>query len=377
VLARIAVFEARYQLRSPLFAVAFALFFLLTFGSVTIDQIQIGGRGNVNVNSPFALLQTLAIMNVFAVFVVTAFVANVVIRDDETGFAPIIRATPIRKMDYLAGRFGGAMAVALLVVASVPLAVLVGSWMPWLDSEKVGPFVAGHYLYALVWYALPTLLVTGAAFFALATVTRSMMWTYVGAIGFLVLFITSRILLRDPAHDTLSALSDPFGIVALLKTTRYWTAAERNTQLPPISGLILYNRLIWLGVAAGLFALACALFRFEDRGRPAQATGSRTESDATPAPADKALPAPRQTGRAGLQQLVALTRFDMRFVFKSPAFFVLLGIGVVNSLGSLIGTVEFRSTEFFPVTRALVVALRGSFTLFPVIIAVYYAGELV
>jgi hypothetical protein len=67
------------------------VFFLLSFGSVTIDEIRIGGRGNVNVNSPFAILQTLAIMSVFAIFIVTAFVANVVIRDDETGFAPIMR----------------------------------------------------------------------------------------------------------------------------------------------------------------------------------------------------------------------------------------------------------------------------------------------
>src|SRR5207244_8668077 len=98
--------------------------------------------------------------------IVTAFVANVVIRDDETGFAPIIRATRITKFDYLIGRFTGAMAVAFLVLASVPLGMLIGSWMPWIDSDKVGLFVGSHYLYALFVYALPTLLVTGAGFFA-------------------------------------------------------------------------------------------------------------------------------------------------------------------------------------------------------------------
>ena len=42
---------------------------------------------------------------------------------------------------------------------------------------------------------------------ALATATRSLMWTYVGAVAFLTLFLTSRFLLRDPAFDTFSALS--------------------------------------------------------------------------------------------------------------------------------------------------------------------------
>ena len=118
MLTHIAAFEARYQLRSPLFAVAFALFFLLTFGAVTMDEIQIGAKGNVNVNSPYAILQTVALLNVFAIFVITAFVANVVIRDDETGFAPIIRATRVGKFDYLVGRFAGAFGIAFLVSCS-------------------------------------------------------------------------------------------------------------------------------------------------------------------------------------------------------------------------------------------------------------------
>ena len=98
----IARFEARYQLRSPLFVVAFALFFLFAFGSVASENIRIGAGGNVHANAPYAIAQTIAILNLFGLFVVTAFVANVVIRDDETGFAPLVRSTRIGKFDYLA-----------------------------------------------------------------------------------------------------------------------------------------------------------------------------------------------------------------------------------------------------------------------------------
>ena len=82
MLRHIIAFEWRYQVKSPVFWVGCALFFLFTFGSVTIDQIQIGGRGNVYVNAPLTMLQTLAIMSLFAIFVIVAIVANVVIRDD-------------------------------------------------------------------------------------------------------------------------------------------------------------------------------------------------------------------------------------------------------------------------------------------------------
>lgn len=371
MLFKIAAFELRYQLRSPLFLVGFAIFFLLTFGSVTIDQIQIGARGNVNINSPYALLQTTGIMAVFAVFIVTAFVANVVIRDAETGFAPILYATRLRKSAYLPGRFIGAMIAATLLLASVPLAFIIGSAMPWLDHEKVGPFVLAHYLYALFLFGLPALLVTGAGFFSLATATRSMMWSHVGAVGFLTLYFTSMLLLKDPAYDHIVALLDPFGLSALDLVSKYWTAAERNTMLPAMDGVMLQNRLIWLAVAAFLFVLAYALFSFETKGGK-----HRKEEALDPAPAAPAATI-RSPGDHGWPAFVALTRFDVKGVFKSPAFFVLLAIGVLNSWASFAAVVTDRDIDYFPVTRAMVDALQGAFTFIPLIIAIYYSGELV
>ncbi|HEY6619643.1 MAG TPA: hypothetical protein VIY68_08875 [Steroidobacteraceae bacterium] len=51
----IARFELRYQLHNPVFWVATILFFLLTFGSVTIASAQFAGGGNVHLNSPVAI----------------------------------------------------------------------------------------------------------------------------------------------------------------------------------------------------------------------------------------------------------------------------------------------------------------------------------
>ena len=374
--AHIARFEWRYQIKSPVFWVGALLFFLLAFGATTVDTIQIGNRGNVNTNSPFAIMQTLGIMSVFAVFVVVAMVAGPVLRDDETGFAPILRSTRLGKGAYLGGRFTGAVAAALLVLAAVPLAIAVGSVMPWLDPEKIGPFVPAHYLYALFVFGLPTLLVTGAAFFALATATRSMMWTYVCAVALLVGFSVSRVMLRDLQNYTLSALTDPFGLSALAYITKYWTASDRNTMLPPLSGLLLANRVLWLGIAAVLFGLAWRTFRFETR-ISGKARKDPAEAPATLAQTPAAAPRAAAGASMGFAQLVALARFDMGFVFRSPAFFVLLFIGVINAGFSLWFTNDWYGTIAYPVTRLMVRALQDAFSFMPMIIAIYYAGELV
>jgi ABC-type transport system involved in multi-copper enzyme maturation permease subunit len=376
----IAAFELRYQLKSAVFWVGCTIFFLLTFGSVTSDQIQIGSRGSVHVNAPLAILQTLAIVTLFAVFVIVALVANVVIRDDATGFAPIVRTTSVSKRDYLLGRYVGALLVSFLVFASTPLGIFVGSLMPWLDPEKVGAFQLSHYLYALFVFALPTLLVVSAVFFSLATATRSMMATYVGAVAMVVLYLVLSGLFSDHEYDRYIAILDPFALSTLRVVTKYWTSAESNQNLPALSGLMLGNRILWTTIGVGLFALAYRSFRFES-------TGSGNASAKKPIASDPevtakrlvsaALPAPKHDRATRLRQAWSLARFDMTFVFKSPAFFVLLGIGVLNAMGSLWNAGTIYGGDVFPVTRLMIDALNGAFSLIPLMVAIYYAGELV
>jgi hypothetical protein len=89
---------------------------------------------------------------------------------------------------------------------------------------------------------VPTLFVTGAGFFALATATRSMLATYVGVIVFLVLYLVASGYFDRPEFAVAAALADPFGIAAVDLVTKYWTASERNTRLPTFLGDVLRNR---------------------------------------------------------------------------------------------------------------------------------------
>lgn len=375
--ARIAAFEFRYQLGQPLFWITFAVFFLLTFGSVTVDQIQIGSGGNTNVNAPFAIIQTLLIMSIFAMFVTTAFVANVVIRDDETGFGGIVRSTRVNKADYLLGRFLGAFAVAAIVFCSVPLALMVGSVMPWLDPETLGPFNFNHYAYSTVVFGLPNLFLCAALFFSVATLTRSMMATYVAVAGFLVAYLTAVTLFAKPEYRGVLGIVEPFGFSAFATETRYWTPAQRNSELPTLANAILYNRLLMVAIGAAFLAAAYAAFSFEGKsGARAEKKRKLAQSSEGPSGARRA-PRVAPDPKAGFGQLVLRTRFEATEVARNPAFIVLLLIGVFNALGSLMGADELFGTPVRAVSRVMIDTVRGAFTLFPLLIAIYYAGELV
>jgi len=377
----IAAFELRYQLRNPVFWVVAILFFLLTFGATTIEQIQIGSGGNVHVNSPAAIARINLILSVFFMFVTTAFAANVIVRDDESGFGPIVKSTQVSKFDYLLGRFVGATFAAGAAFAVVPLAIFTGSLMPWLDPETLGPNRLNDYLFAYFALALPNVLLTAAIFFAVATMTRSMMYSYVSVVAFLVLYLVLSATLRSkPELRDLAGLVEPFGNAAFGNVTRYWTSAESNSQLPAFAGGLLYNRLIWFGVALGALALAYWRFSFAEKGLSPRAVRRQAKAAAKLAvrkPEIVAiLPPARPAAAAGIR-LFARARFEMAQVFKSPAFFVLLLIGLFNAGGSLFFANEIYGTPARPLTFALIDTLRGSFGIIPIIIAIYYAGELV
>ena len=399
----IAGFELRYQLKNPVFWVAGLLFFLMTFGSVASDTIQLGSTANVHANSPGAITTTCLIFCIFFMFVSTAFVANVVVRDDDTGFGPILRATQLRKLDYLYGRFLGAFVAVALCFLFIPLAIIVGSVMPWVDPEKFGPLRLDAYLYVYAALVLPTLFLVSAGFFALATATRSMMATYVGVVAFMVVYLVAVALAAKPQFRTAMAYAEPFGLAAFGNATRYWTATERNTLLVPLAGALLWNRLIWTGVGVAALALAYALFRFEaPAGKVKRREAERRDALSSVIPDGAADPGPRADGAAAavgpgsppgygrgdrrsgspspvLAQLLARTRLDMGQVFRSPAFFVLLALGVFNSGAGLWFTVTdgVYGDNVYPVTRLMIQVLRGSFTFIPLVVSIYYAGELV
>ena len=373
---KVASFEFGYQLKNPVLWIAFVVFFLLTFGSVTVDFIQIGSTGNVHVNSPFAIINTMAIMAIFGQFAVVAFVANIVIRDDETGFAPMIRATQINKFDYLFGRFLGAFLASLIIMLAIPLAMIIGSFMPWLDPEELGPTVLWHYAYAFGVAAFPTLLLCASMFFALATVTRSMMATYLGVIAFFILYVVLSSLFSRPEYEQAVALLEPYGLGALFDSTRYWTASDRNTMVPPLTGLYLGNRAIWGGVAIASLALAYFLFSFSARGSKKRFKEEKQEA----APEHVlSIGSSKQYFGAGASwtQLITRARFEFGYLFRSPAFIVLMALGLLNAGGALWFSTEQNGVITYPVTRLFAQLLSGTFTLGPILIAIYYGGELV
>lgn len=382
-------FDLRYQVRSPLLWIGAGVFGLLAFGATASDAVQVGGAiGNVHRNAPVVIVQFMLVFSILGMLVLAASIAGALLRDFELGTAEMIFATPMRKAHYLFGRFSAAIVAALPLFGMIALGMLVGTRMPWLDPARIGPLSPWPYLWAIGVIVLPNLVLTGALLSLLAATSRSMLAVYIGLLGFITLWVIAGTLTRDIQNEWAASLLDPFGARAVSRTVRYWSAAEQNTLLPPLSGFLLWNRAVWTGVGLALLGAAYALFKPQRTG-----TGRglfrrrRTAAAPSPGPADVApRPAgsfarPRAEQRFGaapsLARFVQQVRFDTLGVLRGVPFLVMLAFGVLNLVGGAFGISQLYGTKVYPVTYLMLDAMDGSYNFLLVLVVTFYAGELV
>lgn len=383
--ARLAAFEIRYQLRNPVFWVAVAIFFLIGFGLSASDNVSFGAPGAVHENSPYTVTLAMGVLTTLYLFVITAFVANAVVRDDVTGFGPMIRATPVGRTSFLAGRFVGGLVIAMLGFLAVPLGIAIGAAMPWVDPETIGPSGLMTYAWPFLVIAIPNLILCSALLFSLATVTRSMLASYIGALVLVLCYLTvSVIVSADPSYQDAVARFEPLGVGAIGEVSRYWTADEMNSRAIPLEGNLLFNRIYVLGLSALLLGFAWARFSMTERA-PSRWRQRRLARQA--AKAAKAASAPPRVLSAPVQRSFglahALASFRMRlraevmFVVRSPGLIVLLLIGLGLTAVNLAFSQTLYGTPSYPLTADVITTVLGNMFIFSLIVAVFYGGELV
>ncbi|MCU6498163.1 ABC transporter permease subunit [Rugamonas sp. A1-17] len=374
-------FDLRYQLRQPLLWVTGLILGLMAFGAATSDAVQVGGAiGNVHRNAPVVVAQMLGSFTVVATFIVTVFIAGAVLRDSEVGISDMLFATPMRKYQYLAGRFLAGLAACVCIFVLIAAGMLIGSVMPWVDTARVGPQPLFAYLWGFGFFVIPNLVFVGALLMLLASTTRSMMLVYVGVLGFFVLWIVAGVFTRDINNEWTAVLLDPFGVRAFGRATRYFSTADSNAGLPPFSGFLLANRALWLGVALVFFGATLALFKPQRAG-----TGRRLFGKAKPAAPVAAAPSnvalPRTVAHfdasTGWRQCWHILRFDAMGVFKSVPFLVMLLFGVLNFVGAASQAGANFGTTVYPVTGLMLRTLASTFNFMLIIVLTFYAGELI
>jgi ABC-2 type transport system permease protein len=388
--AAIVRWEVMYYLRRIstyvyfLVFVAIAGLFMLVMTGAFGDVGVMSTGGKVRANAPLILAQLLPLMSLLGMSITAALAGNALYRDYDAGIDPLIYTAPLSRPAFLGGRFVGSVIVNALVLTGIAVGAFVATQLPWAQKELLGPTEFSAYAWPYVTHIYPNLLLTAAIFFSLVALTRQMLPNYIGGVVLLVGYLLSRSLTANLENKTLAAFIDPFGMRAAQITSEYWTIAEKNDRLLPLGGLLLGNRLAWLGVAAVVFAIGYFRFRFSHALPERKGTLSVAPTPSAPIVLDAPvrlsdLPqVARDYGARArrIQFLSIATRAFWRIV-RNRYFAAIVVSGLVFLIFGAQAEGQHYGTRTWPVTYQMVEVLEGTFGIFQVVIIALYAGELV
>ena len=370
-------FEVEYRLRRAstwgFFLLLMAVPFLLTHA--------IDGSGSY-LNAPKSVAIASLISGMVGLLVTAALFGDAATRDVQTMMHPLLYTTPLRKREYLGGRFLGALVVNAVLLLGIPIGLLLGSLMPYMAEDKFGPFIPGGYVQAYVVFLLPNLLLTGSVLFTAAALSRRVLPAYLAAIALFFGYMFSQDVRSDLENGMLAALADPFGIGVVENLTRYWTQVELQTHLIGFPDVLLWNRLAWFAAALAILGILAWRFRF------AHGDGKRRRrAAAAPAPiphrSSQALVVPVATREFGLRararQTLAVARLALADIAHSRAFLAVLvaAVVLVFAVGWNVGP-EVFGTAIWPLTHLIAsLVLSGPVSVILAVLIALFAGELV
>jgi len=390
-------FELRFRIKSISTYVYFLVWTAFAFFCIASENFGpvANSNGKVLLNGPFANSFNDTFSCLFGLIIIAAIFGTSILRDFQRDTYQMIFTKPISKFAYLGGRWAGSFVTTVGVFSGLMLGTYIGTFAPWADHTRIGPNQLGWYLQPFFSIVVIQIFFIGSLFFAIAAISRKLIIVYLQGVTLFMLYIIGITVFsatRSLEHFW-SGILDPVGVRLLDAITRYWSVVEKNSQLLPWDfsgyspGIFLYNRLLWSGI--GILALAgvWALFPMSVEALTARSQGKRAAKAREQEEASRPtrswvsvrLPQVRQIFGPGttLLQYLTLTRLRIRTITREIPFWAIVGLLIAFAVNNGHFAGRLGGINVWPVTYLMLQAVEGSGTLFFVIVAALYAGELI
>lgn len=380
------LFEIKRWFKQPVFYVYVLVFGLIAYFAAisalgAFDTLAGTTSDPIYYNSPINIARFVNSLSTLLYFLLPTIVGASIYRDYLYKVHTVLYSYPLRKLDYLAGKFMASLLVVSLICLVCLIAFYAASLYPTVNPTRVGLHYFKAYLHAFFIVVLPNFLLFGSIIFALVTFTRNV---YIGFVFVLILFLLQTVLetaLQNIDNRTWVALLDPFGYEPIEYYTRYWSVAQQNTEFLPLSGVLLYNRLIWTTVAFLILVVVYRFFRFSQLGP----VFGRRKPAVDPTAADVGMwflvTRPLVSYSFGfwsqLKRSWRLSHADYRYLIANWTFIILIIIAFLFSLLVISMSDQLFGTTTYPVTWQTVLATSAIYGFFIQIIILLFAGMLV
>jgi ABC-type transport system involved in multi-copper enzyme maturation permease subunit len=387
-------FEFTYQIRRPWPWLFVAVMTVFAFFSTRVAILPVTLPQDFILNSPFIITAVSVFSCQIWLLIAPAIAGEAAARDVQTRMHPLTFTSPTSKADYLGGRFLAALALNALILLGVQAGSLLAVYGPGANPDIVGPFRPTAYLSAYGYVALSNAIIATAFQFTVALFTGRPIASYFGSLILFFLSYPVTFTLYFSGLHKRALLADPIGIMSIMnEMMSNWTIVEKNVRLFTLEGQMLWNRLLWLGIAFGMLAFVYLRFRFAHRiatnwwSRLTRRFTTKVSSRADDVSAQLIIAVPQAPQSfnfmAHIRQTGAVARSSFHMIVTSPGGLFLLLVFPMLLMFIVMVEMEHWGVPLLPRTPYLLTKhLTGVLTsptnywvMVPLLI-IYYAGEL-
>ncbi|MEM6376725.1 MAG: hypothetical protein AAF705_00805 [Bacteroidota bacterium] len=286
----------------------------------------------VLMNSPSIFYRNFASMGMLMVIIIAIVTGGVLYKDIQYKSAGWAYSMPINEKKFFLGRFLAAFLYLIIISTGMIIGHLLVPYSGIGESHQFGPTPWGQIFHGWLLFTVPNLLFYVALVFFAVVMTRRI------ATGYLAVFlVVISFLIAQTSYETGAAndyvgyiLADPGGYVAAQHYTELLTPALKNSAYFPLSGFILQNRLLWMGIALLLFLVTYRKFSFKYFIQAGVNNSKKIKEQVQPSGKYKSSPIPDASRlfnmRAFIRKLWTLSKLEFLNIVRPLPFKIILGI---------------------------------------------------
>ncbi|KAA2220334.1 M1 family aminopeptidase [Chryseobacterium sediminis] len=360
---------------------------LVALGIFCGNQFNLSVGEGIYLNSPYTIGFMTGMLSLAVIFFATVYALQLLFKDQDSKFDHILFSFPFSKSTYLKGKFTAYFLQTFISFSFLMTGFLIGQIMR-IGSEMQESFNIIHYIYPLLIFGLINSLFVCSFLFLISFIVRKKLLVVVGGLLLYVFYMIILLFSNSPfmagslpqslETQQFSALIDPFGLSAYFMQARDLSAHQKNIQIVPFTGYLLFNRLLFILISVGFLLLSLRLFSFSNLSGKKVKTSGISQSLSETNGSDYSTVSANFGGLASFRSVFSFVKTDLTYLFKSiavPAVSILLLFSVGMEMYAEIEK-GIRLPQKYAGSGLMATTISENFHLLGLLISVYFLNDI-
>lgn len=379
MLGKILKFELKQRFTNRL---TLLFFLMLVFQGVWYTKATYDYYKNeaVLINAASVFYKNLAGGGMLMIIIIAIITGSVLYKDLQYKTGQWFYSFPIKEKSLFLGRFLAAFAINVLIALGYLMGMLLTPYSGLGDASLFGPAPIGQMLQGFAYLLVPNLFLLTSIILAAVVFFRKLSAGYLFVLVTVMLFLVMQSVAEGSGVTPLLIIVEPFGFVGVSDMLDHFTTPQKNTGYLTMSGYLLVNRLVWLGISSILLLLAYRKFSFKYFVTKSTKATQLKDDHTTKPISTLSMPITRPqlsfSNGEFLRKLLNLSVLEFKNVVRPVSFKVILGIILTMVF---LQNVLWNATYYIGPQEPLTVNFtnfRIIFGVFIIILLMIWSGEL-